>query len=78
MTVAAATPADNQHMNSVGEASLHAVLRDPGDPGAIGQALSARVAVAAAAKVLQVQREMGNQIVALLDPNVGANIDRKV
>ena len=34
-----------------------------------------RFAVATAARVLQVQRQMGEELVRLLDPSLGRNID---
>jgi hypothetical protein len=40
------------------------------------EGIQGRVALAAAVKVLQVQKEMGTQIVALLNPNVGKNFNR--
>lgn len=65
-------------MHAISEASLHAVLGDAIDPAASGRELQARVAFAAAAKVLHVQREMAQQTVALLDLNIGATLDRRV
>lgn len=65
-------------MNAISEASLQAILGDPSDPMLVGQALRTRVAVAAATRVMQAQREMGNEPVALLDPSRGTNFDRRV
>ena len=42
------------------------------------QVLQAKVAFAAAAKILQVQRAMGEEIVALLQPDLGSKFDRRV
>lgn len=53
-------------------------MGDSSDPFGGVQVLQAKVAFAAAAKVLQVQRAMGEEIVALLEPNLGAKFDRKV
>ena len=40
------------------------------------EGIQGQVAFAAAVKVIQVQKDMGAQIVALLDPNVGKNFNR--
>lgn len=42
-----------------------------------GSAVRAQVAFAVAAKMLDVQQAAGAAVVALLDPNVGAAVDRK-
>ena len=47
------------------------------DPYEPGQAVQARVALAAAVKVLQVERSMGAALVSLLDPNLGKYIDAR-
>lgn len=41
-----------------------------------GERVQAMVAVAAAVKTLRVQAEMAKAVVALLDPNLGRNLDR--
>ena len=46
---------------------------DPLDPGAM---IRARVAVAAQVKVMDVAKQMGQDLVALLDPAVGNNLNR--
>jgi len=46
---------------------------DPLDPGAT---IRARVAVAAQVKVMDVAKQMGQDLVALLDPAVGNNLNR--
>ncbi len=53
-------------------------MGDSSDPFGGVQVLQAKVAFAAAAKVLQVQRTMGEQIVALLQPDVGTKFDKRV
>ncbi|MCC6420004.1 MAG: hypothetical protein IT429_17355 [Gemmataceae bacterium] len=47
------------------------------DALATGSPLRAKVAFAVAAKMLDVQRDAGAAIVALLDPNVGSTFDRR-
>lgn len=40
------------------------------------EGIKGQIAMAAAVKVIQVQRAMGAEVVALLDPNVGKNFNR--
>jgi hypothetical protein len=40
------------------------------------EGIQGQIAMAAAVKVLQVQKDMGAQVIALLDPNVGNNFNR--
>jgi hypothetical protein len=40
------------------------------------EGIRGQIAVAAAVKVIQVQKDMGAQVMALLDPNVGKNLNR--
>jgi len=65
----------------VSNSSIRAIgdlLGDSSDPFAGVQVLHAKVAFAAATKVLQVQRAMGEEIVALLQPDLGTRLDRRV
>lgn len=53
-------------------------MGDSSDPFGGVQVLQAKVAFAAAAKVLQVERAMGQELVALLQPDLGTEFDRSV
>lgn len=54
-------------------------MGDSSDPFGGVQVLQAKVAFAAAAKVLQVERAMmGQELVALLQPDLGTKFDRSV
>lgn len=65
--------ADHQSMNMLSALSPASEPIDPLDPGAT---IRARIAVAAQVKVMDVARQMGQELVALLDPNVGTNLNR--
>lgn len=41
-------------------------------------AIQAQLAALAAHKVMKIEKAMGQELVALLDPRVGANFDRRV
>lgn len=76
--MAQATRADSSGVSSSAIGAIGDLMGDSSDPFGGVQVLQAKVAFAAAAKVLQVQRAMGDELVALLQPNLGAKFDRKV
>ena len=53
-------------------------MGESSDPFGGVEVLQAKVAFAAAAKVQQVQRTMGEDIVALLQPDLGTKFDKRV
>lgn len=55
-------------MNAISGVQANLDALDPGDPGST---VRARIAVAAAVKVLHAERDMGAMLVQLLDPNAG-------
>ena len=65
--------ADHRSMNMLSALSPASEPIDPLDPGAT---IRARVAVAAQVKVMDVAKQMGQDLVALLDPAVGNNLNR--
>ena len=70
--------ADSRGVSSLAIGAIGDLMGDSSDPFGGVQVLQAKVAFAAAAKVLQVQRAMGEQIVALLQPDVGTKFDKRV
>ena len=78
MTVPRLTSADSRGVSNNAIGAIGDLTGDSSDPFGGVQVLQAKVAFAAAAKILQVQRAMGEQIVALLQPDLGSTIDRRV
>ena len=78
VTVGRDTPADNRGVSISAIGAIGDLMGDSSDPFGGVQVLQAKVAFAAAAKVLQVQRAMGQEIVALLQPDLGTKFDRSV
>ena len=76
--MAQATLADSRGVSSSAIGAIGDLMGDSSDPFGGVQVLQTKVAFAAAAKVLQVQRALGEEIVALLEPTLGAKFDRKV
>jgi hypothetical protein len=61
-------------MNMLGALAPTSVPIDPLEPG---DSVQAQVALLAQVKVLHAQRAMGAELVALLDPNVGRNLNAR-
>ena len=78
VTVGRDTTADNRGVSISAIGAIGDLMGDSSDPFGGVQVLQAKVAFAAAAKVLQVQRAMGQEIVALLQPDLGTKFDRSV
>lgn len=78
VTVGRDTAADNRGVSISAIGAIGDLMGDSSDPLGGVQVLQAKVAFAAAAKVLQVQRAMGQEIVALLQPDLGTKFDRSV
>jgi hypothetical protein len=61
-------------MNMLGSLSPTSVPIDPLQPG---DAVKAQVAMAAQVKVLHAQASLGAQLISLLDPQLGRNLDAR-
>lgn len=72
------TRADTRNVSSSSTGAIGDLTGDSSDPFAGVQVLQAKVAIAAATKLLQIQRAMGAEIVALLQPDLGTKFDRRV
>ena len=72
------TRADTRNVSSSSIGAIGDLTGDSSDPFAGVQVLQAKVAIAAATKLLQIQRAMGAEIVALLQPDLGTKFDGRV
>lgn len=71
------TSADSHGVSSAAIGAIGALMGDSADPFGGVRALQSKVAFAATAKVMRIQRAMGEEMVALLDPNLGTKVDRR-
>lgn len=60
-------------MNTLSALAPTSVAVDPLEPATV----KSQVAIAVAAKTLDVQRAVGAEMLRLLDPNVGQNLDAR-
>ena len=78
VTVPLVTRADTHNVSSSSIGAIGDLTGDSSDPFTGVQVLQAKVAFAAATKLLEIQRAMGAEVVALLQPDLGTKFDRRV